>query len=264
MNKRRQFYARWHRRLGIISACFVLLLSGTGLVLNHSDQWQLPQRWVNSPLILAFYGQKPESVIAFKIQTDDEASWVLGQGRSVFWGERPLLVCNRHLVGALRFGEYRVIACDDRIAVLDERGGLLDILDASYGLPEPIQRLGICGTNICLRSDSVNYRVDIEQLEFDVSADDLDAVVQGEAPESLLQKLEGQNNVSGIHWERVVLDLHAGRFLGAAGIWIMDFMAISFFLLAISGIYLWLQQRRKKNRSRHNKLRRALRSKSTP
>lgn len=45
-----------------------------------------------------------------------------------------------------------------------------------------------------------------------------------------------------ISWERLVLDLHAARFLGSLALWFSDFMAGLLVLLSISGIWMWWWQ----------------------
>ena len=39
----------WHRRLGVIAAFFVLVLSVSGIVLNHSSELGLDRSFVDSP-----------------------------------------------------------------------------------------------------------------------------------------------------------------------------------------------------------------------
>jgi uncharacterized iron-regulated membrane protein len=44
--------------------------------------------------------------------------------------------------------------------------------------------------------------------------------------------------------ERLLLDLHSGRFFGSAGPWIMDAAAVLLVLLALSGTWIWLRRKR--------------------
>lgn len=45
----------WHRWLGVIASLFVLLLATTGLVLNHSDDLKLNQRYICGAFLLKPY-----------------------------------------------------------------------------------------------------------------------------------------------------------------------------------------------------------------
>jgi len=44
--------------------------------------------------------------------------------------------------------------------------------------------------------------------------------------------------------ERVLLDLHSGRFFGRFGPWIFDTIAVLLILLALSGTWIWLKRKR--------------------
>jgi uncharacterized iron-regulated membrane protein len=48
---------------------------------------------------------------------------------------------------------------------------------------------------------------------------------------------------TGLSLERVLLDLHSGRILGEAGVWLVDAAALLFLLLAGSGVWLWGRRR---------------------
>lgn len=50
------------------------------------------------------------------------------------------------------------------------------------------------------------------------------------------------NMAEVVTWDRVLLDLHTGRFFGEAGIYVMDAAAILLLLLALSGIYNWIKR----------------------
>ncbi|MBE9548779.1 MAG: PepSY domain-containing protein [Proteobacteria bacterium] len=49
-----------------------------------------------------------------------------------------------------------------------------------------------------------------------------------------------------ISWERLMLDLHAARFLGPLALWFSDLMAGLLLLLSISGIWIWWRQAKRK------------------
>ncbi|MEK9766944.1 MAG: PepSY-associated TM helix domain-containing protein, partial [Thalassolituus sp.] len=44
---------------------------------------------------------------------------------------------------------------------------------------------------------------------------------------------------SSISLQRIVLDIHSGRWFGSWGIWMMDLAAVVLILLSISGLWLW-------------------------
>jgi uncharacterized iron-regulated membrane protein len=63
---------------------------------------------------------------------------------------------------------------------------------------------------------------------------------------------------TGLSLERVLLDIHSGRILGAWGIWLVDAAAVLFLVLAASGVWLWSRRRsaireHRRNRAMHGK-----------
>mgnify|MGYP001548171227 CR=1 FL=1 len=42
--------------------------------------------------------------------------------------------------------------------------------------------------------------------------------------------------------ERVLLDVHSGRILGAAGVWLADLVGLLLLVIAVSGCYVWLSK----------------------
>ena len=86
---KKKFFAhlrKWHRRLGISAAVFILLLSFSGIALNHSDQLGLPHSNVDSRFVTTLYGLKdPDSIRAFAIADNfliaaDGQLWSLHHG----------------------------------------------------------------------------------------------------------------------------------------------------------------------------------------
>ncbi len=48
-----------------------------------------------------------------------------------------------------------------------------------------------------------------------------------------------------VTWDRVLLDLHTGRFFGSAGPYVMDAAAILLLVVASSGVYNWFKRIKK-------------------
>jgi len=57
--------------------------------------------------------------------------------------------------------------------------------------------------------------------------------------EQLLRLYRGK----GLPLERVIIDIHSGRILGQAGVLLVDFMALLFLSLAMSGVWMWYKYR---------------------
>ena len=50
--------------------------------------------------------------------------------------------------------------------------------------------------------------------------------------------------------QRLLLDMHSGRFFGSKGVWVYDLLALLVFLLAGSGLVLWIRTGAVKNRKK--------------
>ena len=67
--------------------------------------------------------------------------------------------------------------------------------------------------------------------------------------ENLRQAFRGK----GLNMERVVLDLHSGRFFGSYGIYVMDAAALALLWLSFSGIWVWWSRTQKQKQKHHCK-----------
>ena len=64
--KLRSFYI-WHRYIGLAAALFVIILSVTGLALNHTDRLSLASNYIKSEWLLGWYGiREPEETTLFR------------------------------------------------------------------------------------------------------------------------------------------------------------------------------------------------------
>ncbi len=240
--KLKRFCIQWHKRLGIACALVVVLLASTGLLLNHSDQLGLPQQEISSPWILGAYHISPPSPVAF----DTNAAPVAQLGERLFVDGREIGRCDGPLVGGVHLTDINLIACERSLALFTGDWQLIELMTAAYGVPVPINRLGLLGQQVVFESTGQFYLADAELngwLPIEPREADLwSKPVELGAAESavLLDHFE-----SGISWERLILDLHAGRFFGSAGPFLLDFFAVGFLLLALSGTWLWVRGRPK-------------------
>lgn len=232
---RKRFYTRWHRRLGITSAVFVVLLSISGVLLNHSHHLHLDTRPVHSTWLLGLYGIETPPLLAFPLGTGSVAQ----MGHQLFINGEAFSECDGALLGAAELTDFSVIACEQELLLVTAAGELVERLTQLHGLPVPLVAAGACGLDLCVQTPEGTFRAD--------------AMLSGFSPEqvalSLPAAIDPGETVSGkvlaayigedLTWARVVQDIHAGRFLGALGPWLMDLIALLFVALAGSGAYLW-------------------------
>lgn len=241
---------RWHRRIGLAAALLVLVVSVTGIQLNHVDALLWDQKPVRSTALLSLYGVKTPQISSFNV----DGSWLshLG-GNHLYVNQTESVGCRGQFVGALAYQQLIVAGCGDEIILLTQSGDMIERIGAVYNVPTPLEKIGLCPKKkvpeqLCLQSQGRIHHANIEQLRWPVlPGEAFEPSEQTVLPRGLREGLLEQHFSGGITWERVVLDLHSGRLFGL-GPWLMDIVGVLLILLSLSGFVLWGQGRAKKTR----------------
>lgn len=248
MNKRpipfgrkvRILFLKWHRFIGILSAGFMLFLALSGLILNHANDLKIDQQGIAFKPLLYWYGIDTKMTPkGFQF----EKHWLSNQHHSLYWNEQNISYCLQ-LNSALRFQNFILALCEEQIIVLTSTGLLVEKL---IEFPEPLKNMALDENkaSIILAGASKSYSFDLENLNFlpvPLSPKNITSPVPVTLPSSLLARLEDKSIDHSVTWERVLLDLHSGRFFGQAGILFVDLLALMFCMLSITGAWLWLRR----------------------
>lgn len=236
-------WRRWHRVLGLVSAVFVVLLSVTGLVLNHTERLRLDEIHLSGDWLLALYGIEPAGdVVSYRAGN----SWVSSLDGRLFLDAEPLEWRADRLQGAVVVGPVIAVALDAEVALLTRDGRLVERLGATAGVPATVTRIGATPDGrLVLRDESGHHVSDEAMTRFAAGGPNAPVVWSEPAPlpEELRRQVEKAWRGEGLSLERVMLDLHSGRVLGVLGVLLVDAMALIFLFLAGSGIWLWWQRR---------------------
>ena len=245
----------WHRYIGISTALFVIVLTATGLVLNHTGALKLDSAYVQSDLLLDWYGiEAPEILTSYT----SGAVTVTAVNQHVFWGNEMLQHVSAPLAGLVVHDALAVIAAGGGLSLYTSGGELIEKLDHVAGVPADILAIGMTPQNrLAARTTAGVFLADENMLEWHRTDDPevLWSEVSSLSP-GLREQLGRAWRGAGLPLERVMLDLHSGRILGKAGVYLMDAAALLFLLLASSGIWLWVRRRASVKAHRH-KTRRA-------
>ena len=247
---------RWHRRAGLATAAILILVTATGIMLNHTSELSLSRKYVDQNWLLRFYGIPQPRLKTFALLDSTITGDDKGQ---LYWGDQPLASCRGELVGAVNHDTGFVAACEQELLFFDAQGKLVEKISATYGLPTPLTQLGECGEQLCVRTPKRLFELDIYALSFKPLVGvrpvwSETAHLSDSSRLAIYELSRGQ----GLSWERVMLDLHSGRLFGTAGVWVVDVAAVLLLFLALSGFVLWFQHMRvKRSRSkaapRHDK-----------
>jgi hypothetical protein len=223
----RFFLLRWHRRIGVLAALFVVMLSVTGILLNHSHDFGFDTRPLESRWLRHYYGLPAERDQGLRHRL------VAGelQVRSEFlqFNQQKIAPCSQ-LLSVIEQGQLVLAACSGRLFLLTQDGELVDQADALRGVPEGPALLSLVQGQVILQQGDRRFQVDLTDLSLRPLARDM------AAPAAKVISIE--TAVGDIHWERVLFDVHSGRLFGRYGPWLMDIMAVLFVVLAVSGLVM--------------------------
>jgi hypothetical protein len=244
----------WHRYIGLAAALFVIVLTLTGLLLNHTDEIGLDSIAVTSPVLLDWYGiHAPDDIRAF----DTGLLTVAELDGRLFANATRLPGIEGKLVGAVAVNDLVVAAVGDQLVLLTPTGELVERMDSSVGVPSGIQAIGRGNSGLpVIRTDLGNYQSDAGVTKWTgTNATGVRWATAVTLDETGRQSLDKAWRGNGLPLERILLDLHSGRILGQWGVYLMDAAAILFLLLSASGVWLWFK-RRNSARAHQRKIRR--------
>lgn len=246
------FVRHWHARVGVLAAIFFLFLAISGISLNHTEALHLVKTPVQAQWLMRWYGLKPvipTQGYMFKdgyFAASDER-WVLNDHELQDLG---LPVTKPEIVGAVTAGDMLAIASAEHLFLYAPDGKQIDHLFSSSLPATLISRLG------WMQAAGIPELV-LKTADGDFASEDgltwlklstTDGVVWAEAqtlPESLSANLTKAFSPS-LPLERIVLDLHSGRFLGKYGPLVMDLVALLLIVLSFSGVWIYIRTSRKR------------------
>ncbi|HEC18994.1 MAG TPA: hypothetical protein ENI97_06580 [Gammaproteobacteria bacterium] len=242
----RVWYA-WHRRIGVTVALFVILLTVTGIIINHGHGLGLDKSYVQNRLLLDWYGiRAPAAGDAYRV--DDH--WVVQLGERVYLASADKITelpgNGGALRGAVTLGEVFVIAREGELILLTPEGETIERIGNAGGLPAGLQNIGVENGALVLKAAHGLYTTDDSFLDWQHTEIGGKPWQQPQAlPEPIYQRLAARYRGHGLTLERTLLDLHSGRILGDWGVWLMDAAALAMLLLALSGVWVWWRRQRR-------------------
>lgn len=250
MSKRRKHRIKlqsvyvWHRYLGLSAALFVILLSGSGLLLNHSNDLDLKHRFLSSPLLLSWYGIKaPDKTVSFVAGRQTFTQ----MGKRLYCADAALAGEYSSLLGAVISGEMLVVAADNTLLLLTAECDLIERISEIDGVPQDLAAIGLdAAGRPAVKAGQTTYRPDSDWLRWSPDEDVLNIAWASpqQIPVELRERIQQQYLGNGLSMERVLLDLHSGRIFTRAGRGVADAIAILLIALALTGVWTGLKRRR--------------------
>jgi len=232
---------KWHRRIGLIASAFIIFLVVTGIVLQHSDDLNLPTNYLANSWLLNHYGIKPNPITTYQLgnQTISHA------GESIYLSGKPINAHAQASLGAILLNSEIVIATPTSLIVIDKKGNVLDEITTKDGLNE--FPLGIAlskNRTPVLRGVNTYWEGNISLTNWQpLAGPHPNWIAPTITLPALKQVVEKQDMSQQISLERFILDAHSGRLFGQYGIYIIDLAAILLLVLSVTGIWLWATRR---------------------
>jgi len=241
----------WHRYVGVNAALFVLVLAITGLFLNHTEQLELDSNYISDTWLLDWYDiEPPQRIINYSA---GQHTVTLVEDR-LYINTRAVPGHYESLAGAILSDGIIVVAADAYVMLFTQSGELVESLSSVNGKRDVIGAIGKYGDTTFVLDTGTLMVTDIDFSDWQQLRLKDRHTVKWSAPDSLPvkrhQQLVHHYRGSTLTLERVILDLHSGRILGNVGVFIMDLAAILLCLLSLSGLWIWIQQRRKHQQRR--------------
>ena len=236
----------WHRRSGVAAALIIVLVTLTGIALNHTGSLELDKHYPQSSWLLWPY----ESAVTRPDGVQIDSVWWWSDGEQLHRYQQPMMPC-RALLGAASSGSEYLIQCDGEWLWLTSDGDLLDSLDPAL--------LGL-SLNAGLAADEAGFlvrsephgdwqRLDLDMYQLTPLLTESAESVSGSSPvpaalvlQPVPESVSNARNTS-ISWQRVLLDIHSGRWFGSLGPWLVDIAALVLLFLACSGFWIWYSRR---------------------
>ncbi|OGI49557.1 MAG: hypothetical protein A3E57_08680 [Candidatus Muproteobacteria bacterium RIFCSPHIGHO2_12_FULL_60_33] len=233
----------WHRRLGLAAAAILILLVASGLLLNHGDRLGLSRIYVQRPWLLDWYGiHAPAEPRGMALG----AHWLSELDGRIYFDRHELSNVRGRLKGAVIFEDTIAVAVENDIWLLTPSGAIIEQLSAAQGVPDGLRALGVdrAGRLVVEAAQGI-YTTDSKLLKWRrIAPQAVNWARPMEVPPALRAELAQQYRRRELSIERVLVDMHSGRFFGNIGVWLVDLTAVACLGLAVSGLWLWARRAR--------------------
>ena len=229
---------KWHKKIGVYVAIFVIFLAISGIALNHSEKFKLNTTFIKMEWLLDLYQIGPASEPIGYLSSNN---WVIQVGKRIYFNNKEIINDANKLVGMVRINDTYVIAYDGKLMLLNKKGEILELLTGAEGVPAGMTKIGYDEQyNIVIKSAHGYYRANLDILqwsEYDFINANWSSTSKITEPlkANILEKYRG----TGLTVERTLLDLHSGRIFGKWGVYFVDLIAVLFVFIALTGFWMW-------------------------
>ncbi len=241
-----------HRYSGVSAALFIICISISGILLNHTNSFKLDQQQVTWSWLLNHYHiGYPNSLVSYQA----EEHWLTQADHQIYLDGNYLFEQSARLSGAVVINDVLILAFHKQMVLLNTDGELIERIDIASVLQQfannpsvdkqsiIINAIQTINDSVLIRAGSIVMLSNDMLLSWQITSELSHWSSTQTLPTQLGQEINQQFRHHLINWERVILDLHSGRLPGPYGIYLADISAIILILLSITGIALWIRRR---------------------
>lgn len=247
--KRRKRKSRpLHRWLGMLATLPLVWVLVTGFFLNHADDFKLDEKFTNAPWIMRAYGMMPKGEpLKAPLECVSVAEW-----DGVVFVNDQVVEQTGTFLGAAKDGEMIALVYEDAALRYNAEGELIESLD-ELSLPTlPLTGIGQYEGQAFIKNADGWHRPDVDWIEWQKAESTSITTLELEVvdDESLRAELAGLWNGGGLSYYRVMLDLHAGNFLGSFAKYFYDLVIVCTLWLISTGLVLQYRATRRQKVSK--------------
>lgn len=196
-----------HRIFGISLVFFVLVLSITGTLLQHAEDFNLRKSYAPGYIAIKFYGIQPCEISS--IQVSDK--WISVCNDNLYFNSTKILNNIVSLQEVYKEDNLYYIKYDNHLIKIDSSAEIQDMIHLDE------------------KDNQNEYKV---QLKKNI------------VPENINEEIRKKSLSKTITYERIVVDLHSGRLFGAVGVTLVDLVTLGFIILSITGTISWIRHKK--------------------
>ena len=130
----------WHKWLGVFATIFIIILSITGVMLIHTVDLNLQEKFVDSGWLLRWYEISPKN-LPRSYAIDDRIFTQIDE--RLYLDNLELVGNDEVLLGAIKVDNEFVIAFENSLFLLTPEGELIERLTSLQGLPQGLLYMGL-------------------------------------------------------------------------------------------------------------------------
>ena len=147
---------RWHRRFGVISALFILLLSITGILLQHPEGTGLTQNKVQQQWLLQNYGiDLPKVGSSFQVSSKH----ITQVDEMLFLEEAKLATFQDRMIAAADLEQWWFVAGTEQVLLYTENNELIDRISYPKPIEPPVRNISTDGNMIVVKANNGFFQI---------------------------------------------------------------------------------------------------------